>query len=596
MIQRIFRRKTDFAIQSTHTLNRVLGVKDLTLFGIAAIIGGGVFSSIGKACASGGPAVIWLFILSAIACGFAALSYAEFASRIPVSGSAYTYAYATFGELFAWIIGWALLMEYSIGNIYIAFSWSGYFNHLLEAIGLHIPSWLTTDYSTAHRVFLNFANHPILSNFLLSDYSVSQIQGFLESKKEILNATTDDVQAISAWLNAPKLGELRLIFDAPALFINAVITVLVYRGIKESRNASNIMVYIKLLVVILIIAVGAFYIDLENYTPFMPNGFEGVMAGVSGVFFTYIGFDAVSTLAEESKNPQRDLPKGMFYSLIICTVLYILISLVLTGMAPFNLLNVDDPLAFVLNYKSIRWLEYFVSVSAIIAMASVLLVFQMGQPRIWMTMSRDGLLPPAFSKIHPKYNTPGFATIITGLVVGVPILFTDESFVLDFTAIGTIFAFILVCGGVLLLPSQEKSNKEIDSIGEKRFKLYFIDAKIGFPIVLSIIIGIVVNWFPSYFLSLGDGISSLNLTFTQTVHVLFWVLQLILLILSWYKKLNLIPMLGITTCTFLLTGMELNNWKWFGVWFLIGLVVYFAYGFRKSKLAYGVREAKNTSN
>lgn len=596
MIQRIFRRKTDFAIQSTHTLNRVLGVKDLTLFGIAAIIGGGVFSSIGKACASGGPAVIWLFILSAIACGFAALSYAEFASRIPVSGSAYTYAYATFGELFAWIIGWALLMEYSIGNIYIAFSWSGYFNHLLEAIGLHIPSWLTTDYSTAHRVFLNFANHPILSDFLLSDYSASQIQGFLESKKEILNATTDDVQAISAWLNAPKLGELRLIFDAPALFINAVITVLVYRGIKESRNASNIMVYIKLLVVVLIIAVGAFYIDFENYTPFMPNGFEGVMAGVSGVFFTYIGFDAVSTLAEESKNPQRDLPKGMFYSLIICTVLYILISLVLTGMAPFNLLNVDDPLAFVLNYKSIHWLEYFVSVSAIIAMASVLLVFQMGQPRIWMTMSRDGLLPPAFSKIHPKYNTPGFATIITGLVVGVPILFTDESFVLDFTAIGTIFAFILVCGGVLLLPSQEKSIKEIDSIGEKRFKLYFIDAKIGFPIVLTIIIGIVVNWFPSYFLSLWDGISSLNLTFTQTVHVLFWVLQLILLILSWYKKLNLIPMLGITTCTFLLTGMELNNWKWFGVWFLIGLVVYFAYGFRKSKLADGVREVKNTSN
>lgn len=585
MIQRIFRRKTDFAINSTHSLNRVLGVKDLTLFGIAAIIGGGVFSSIGKACATGGPAVIWLFILSAIACGFAALSYAEFASRIPVSGSAYTYAYATFGELFAWIIGWALLMEYSIGNIYIAFSWSGYFTHLLEAIGLNMPSWLSTDYSTAHRVFLKFSNHPIILDFVSKDYSVSQIQGFLESKKGILNTTTDEIQAISAWLKAPKLGGLRLIFDAPALFINAIITLLVYRGIKESRNASNIMVYIKLLVVILIIAVGIFYIDMDNYTPFMPNGFEGVMAGVSGVFFTYIGFDAVSTLAEESKNPQRDLPKGMFYSLIICTVLYILVSLVLTGMAPFNLLNVDDPLAFVLNYKSIHWLEYFVSVSAIIAMASVLLVFQMGQPRIWMTMSRDGLLPPAFSKIHPKYNTPGFATIITGLVVGIPILFTDESFVLDFTAIGTIFAFILVCGGVLLLPSQEKNEKENDSIGEKRFKLFFIDAKIGFPIILTIIVGIVLKWFPTYFSGLGDGLSDFNLTFSQLTHILFWILQLILLILSWMKKLNLIPMLGITTCTFLLTGMELDNWKWFGVWFLIGLVVYFAYGFRKSKLA-----------
>lgn len=585
MIQRIFRRKTDFAINSTHSLNRVLGVKDLTLFGIAAIIGGGVFSSIGKACATGGPAVIWLFILSAIACGFAALSYAEFASRIPVSGSAYTYAYATFGELFAWIIGWALLMEYSIGNIYIAFSWSGYFNHLLEAIGLHVPSWLTTDYSTAHRVFLKFSNHPSIQDFLSKDYSVSEIQGFLDRKKGILNTTTDEFQAISAWLKAPKLGELRVIFDAPALFINAIITLLVFRGIKESRNASNIMVYIKLLVVILIIAVGSFYIDFDNYTPFMPNGFEGVMAGVSGVFFTYIGFDAVSTLAEESKNPQRDLPKGMFYSLIICTVLYILVSLVLTGMAPFNLLNVDDPLAFVLNYKGIHWLEYFVSVSAIIAMASVLLVFQMGQPRIWMTMSRDGLLPPAFSKIHPKFNTPGFATIVTGLVVGIPILFTDESFVLDFTAIGTIFAFILVCGGVLLLPSQEKNEKETDSIGEKRFRLYFIDAKIGFPIILAIIVGIVLKWFPSYFSSLGDGISNFDLNFTQLMHILFWILQLNLLVLSWIKKLNLIPMLGITTCTFLLTGMEQDNWKWFGVWFIIGLVVYFAYGFRKSKLA-----------
>ncbi len=582
MIQRIFRRKTDFAVDTTHSLQRVLGVKDLTLFGIAAIIGGGIFSSIGKACATGGPAVIWLFVLSAIACGFAALSYAEFASRIPVSGSAYTYAYATFGELFAWIIGWALLMEYSIGNIYIAFSWSGYFNHLLEVVGLHIPNWLSIDYSTAHRVYNHFSSHPLIANLLTFDYSDTKIIQYLNTNTVELHATTDEIQALKAWLTCPRLGSLSIIFDAPALFINAIITFLVFRGIKESRNASNIMVYIKLLVVVLIIAVGSFYIDMENYTPFMPNGFEGVMAGVSGVFFTYIGFDAVSTLAEESKNAQRDLPRGMFYSLIICTVLYILISLVLTGMAPFELLNVDDPLAFVLGYKSIHWLEYFVSVSAIVAMASVLLVFQMGQPRIWMTMSRDGLLPPAFSKIHPKYKTPSFATIVTGLVVGIPILFTDENFVLDFTSIGTIFAFILVCGGVLMLPPRDEIN---ESIGEKRFKLMFVNAKVGFPVVLALIVSIVQILFPNYFKSLYSTMFHGDFSFYKITHLLFWFLQFMLLILSWKRRLNLIPMLGITTCSFLLTGMTLDNWKWFGIWFSIGLVIYFSYGFRKSKLA-----------
>ena len=428
MFKSLFRRKTNFHYESEHELHKVLNVRDLTFFGIAAIIGGGIFSSIGQACYEGGPGVIFLFIICAVACGFAALCYAEFSSRIPVSGSAYTYAYASFGELFAWIIGWALLMEYSIGNIYIAFSWSGYFTHLLDAMHLHIPRWLITDYKTAS--------------------AVSLING------RVLNV--DELSALKAWKSAPMLGSLKIIFDLPALIINVLITMLVYRGINESRKTSNAMVILKLAVIVLIIVVGAFYIDIENYKPFVPKGFDGIMQGVSAVFFTYIGFDAVSTLAEESKNPQRDLPRGMFYSLIICTVLYILISLVLTGMAPYSLLKVDDPLAFVLNYRGIKWLEYIVSISAIIAMTSVLLVFQMGQPRIWMSMSRDGLLPKAFSKIHPKYKTPGFSTIIPGLVVGVPIFFTDANFVLDFTSIGTIFAFILVCGGVLLLPKRDK--------------------------------------------------------------------------------------------------------------------------------------------
>ena len=306
----LFRRKVNFPDAQNTGMHRVLNLRDLTFFGIAAIIGGGIFSSVGKACATGGPGVIWLFILCAVACGFAALCYAEFASRIPVSGSAYTYAYASFGELFAWIIGWALIMEYSIGNIYIAFSWSGYVTHLFDAANLHIPRWLVVDYRTASRIFNEIQNGAILGNF-----------------------TVDEQDAYRAWITAPSLGSLRIIFDAPAVLINVLITILVFRGVKESKRVSNVMVVLKLIIIIAVIAVGVFYIDMDNYTPFNPCGMSGIMAGVSAVFFTYIGFDAISTLAEESKNPERDLPRGMFLSLVICTVLYILISLVLTGMA-----------------------------------------------------------------------------------------------------------------------------------------------------------------------------------------------------------------------------------------------------------------------
>ena len=285
-------------------LHKVLTVRDLTFFGIAAIIGGGTFSAIGNACFTGGPGVTLLYIICGIACGFTAMCYAEFAARVPVSGSAYTYAYVSFGELFAWIIGWALIMEYSIGNIYIAFSWSGYFTNLLEAIHIHLPEWLTINHHEAHEAFL--ANKP--------------------------------GEGYQAWQNAPMIGSLKVIFDAPAVLINILITYLVYRGTKESKNFSNAMVYIKLLIILLVIGVGIAYVDIDNWTPFMPNGFGGVMAGVSAVFFAYIGFDAVSTLAEESKNPQRDLPKGMIYSLVICTVLYIILALVLTGMVSYELL------------------------------------------------------------------------------------------------------------------------------------------------------------------------------------------------------------------------------------------------------------------
>lgn len=515
-----------------HGLHRVLTVKDLTFFGIAAIIGGGTFSAIGNACYAGGPAVILLYVICGIACGFTAMCYAEFAARVPVSGSAYSYAYVSFGEVFAWIIGWALLMEYSIGNIYIAFSWSGYFTNLVTGI----PEWLTTNYTAAHAAFLE-------------------------------NRTGEE---LTAWLNAPELGGFKIILDLPALVINVIITALVFVGTKESKNISNLMVMLKLLIIVLIIIVGAFHVDIDNWTPFMPNSFGGVMAGASAVFFAYIGFDAVSTLAEESKNPQRDLPRGMIYSLVICTVTYIILALVLTGMVSYKLLGVSDPLAEIFKLKEIKWMLFIVSIAAVIAMTSVLLVFQMGQPRIWMSMSRDGLLPKKFSEIHPKYKTPGFSTIVTGLVVGIPILFTDEKFVLDFTSIGTLFAFVLVCGGVLILP-RDNSERE-----KGKFKLPYINAKFIVPI-LSAITLFLIFYYDISMIKNEDG----------TWHypmILFYVFWVIISVLTFIKNYSLIPVLGLISCCYLLTGMGWTNWLLFFVWLIIGLVVYFLYGYKKSKL------------
>jgi APA family basic amino acid/polyamine antiporter len=566
----LFRVKTDFPIdQEKGGLKRVLGVRDLTFFGIAAIIGAGIFSSIGEACANGGPASVYLIVICGIACAFAALCYAEFASRIPVSGSAYTYAYASFGELFAWIIGWALIMEYAIGNIYVAFSWSGYVVHLLDQVGFYLPRWLVTDYSTASTTYEAIIQK---LNLAMSDGTF----GAVWQAANLGSYPMSEQHAFEAFSQAPVILGLHVVFDAPALIINLLITALVFRGVKESRNASNIMVILKLVAIVLVIAVGVAYIDTKNYEPFMPEGFQGVMKGVSALFFTYIGFDAVSTLAEESKNPQRDLPRGMFYSLLICTILYVFITLVLTGMVPYKSLAVGDPLAFVLGERGIDWLEYIVSIVAVVAMASVLLVFQMGQPRIWLSMSRDGLLPPAFAKIHPKYSTPSFSTIVTGLMVGVPILFTNESFVLDFTSIGTIFAFVLVCGGVLLLPQR------ISGEG-KGFRLPYINGKWIFPSIIAASIVIVRYNFSSYF---SDLLSLENWNNMFTVgHGLYWMLLIYLSVFAFIRNWSLIPLLGLSICAYLLTGMEANNWYWFFGWFGVGLIVYFSYGYRRSKLS-----------
>lgn len=531
-------------------LKRVLGVRDLTALGVAAVVGAGIFSSIGKAAYEGGPAVIFLYIFTAIACGFAALCYAEFASAVPVSGSAYTYSYVAFGEIIAWIIGWDLLMEYAIGNIAVAISWSDYFSNLTNNAGLHIASWLTMDFSTARTAY-HTAAQAIASGHSLSELSRAVQEGY------------------QAWLNAPKLGGLHIIFDLPALLIVTIITAVVFVGIKESRWASNIMVGIKIAVVLLVIIVGANFINVDNWIPFAPNGASGVLKGVSAVFFAYIGFDAISTTAEECKNPQRDLPRGMIYSLIICTILYVLVSLVLTGMVKYSHLNVGDPLASVFSERGLNYISTIVAASAIIATASVLLVFQIGQPRIWMSMSRDGLLPKIFSRMHPKFGTPSFSTILTGIVVAVPALFLNLDIVLALTSIGTLFAFVLVCAGILVM------NKEGQQT-ESKFKVPYINGRYIFPLLLLAAITTLTIQVPDYFIGL--------LNVEGIPMIIFWITMLIVLWFTFQKKYSLIPVLGLSSCFYLMAQESHTNWLRFGIWLIIGLVIYFLYGFRKSKL------------
>ena len=460
MLSKLTRKKSILSLQRDIAIGsqdggiqdqkRVLNVRDLTLMGIAAVIGAGIFSTIGKASFDGGPGVIFLFIITAVTCGFTALCYAEFAARIPVSGSAYTYSYVAFGELIAWILGWALILEYAIGNIVVAISWSGYFTNVLSAVGVYLPAWMVTDPKTAHDVYLQAVqSHADLSSL--------------------------------AWTVAPQIANFKLIFNLPAFLIVGFISILAYIGIKESKRSANAMVIVKLLVLLLVVVVGYFYINTDNYTPFFPNHFSGVLKGVSAVFYAYIGFDAISTTAEECKNPQRDLPRGMLYSLLICTVIYIVTALVITGMVPYyKFEHVTDPLAFVFNYVGQEKLGKFISFSAVVAATSVLLVFQIGQPRIWMSMSRDGLLPKAFSKMHKKFKTPYIATIIAGAFVAIPSLFINIDIVTDLTSIGTLFAFVIVCAGVLTLAP---------ALPEQRFKLPYINGRIILPILLFAFIG-----------------------------------------------------------------------------------------------------------
>ena len=609
-----------------HALGKHLTARDLTAFGIAAIIGAGIFSTIGKASADGGPAVIFLFLFTALACSFAAFAYAEFASMVPVSGSAYTYSYVAFGELIAWIIGWALIMEYAIGNITVAISWSDYFTGLLESGGIHLPQWIQMDYLSASKGF-------------------TEATALLQSGKPFADLSPALQAAHTAWTTSPTIAGLHLVADLPALLIIVLITYLVYRGMKESRNASNLMVIVKLCIILLVIAVGLFYVDTDNWDPFAPNGVSGVLKGVSAVFFAYIGFDAISTTAEECKDPQRDLPKGMMWAIIICTILYIVIALVLTGMVSYDQLNVGDPLAFVFDQLDLKWMSGIIAVSAVVAMASVLLVFQMGQPRIWMSMSRDGLLPKRFSRVHPRYKTPSYATIVTGFVVAIPALFLNLTLVTDLCSIGTLFAFVLVCAGVLVLQNRP-------DVPRGKFKTPYVNAKYIFPILLFL--GLISSF---YFNKQGvvDFITNkkqLNSPTTlvtslkeaeaaQVVQYLYdlklvkskevdlektlqmfaedtnayhslvdalpidaglkyesgwalfshkipmWIFIIVLMALgawAYQKNLSLIPLLGLVSCLYMMAELSVWNWLYFSIWLLIGLSIYFGFSYKNSKL------------
>lgn len=625
-VQDILKQVAKNEADGHQALGKHLTTRDLTAFGIAAIVGAGIFSTIGKASADGGPAVIFLFLFTAMACGFAAFAYAEFASMVPVSGSAYTYSYVAFGEIIAWIIGWALIMEYAIGNITVAISWSDYFTGLLDSMGLHLPQYVQMDYLTASNGF-------------------KDATALMQGGKSYDNLSAGLQSAYTAWTTSPTIGSFHLVADLPALFIIVLITALVYRGMKESRNASNLMVVVKLCIILLVIAVGVFYVDTTNWHPFAPNGVGGVLKGVSAVFFAYIGFDAISTTAEECKNPQRDLPRGMMWAIIICTILYVIIALVLTGMVNYAELNVGDPLAFVFDKLNLKWMSGIIAVSAVVAMASVLLVFQMGQPRIWMSMSRDGLLPKRFSKVHPKYKTPSYATIVTGFVVAIPALFLNLTMVTDLCSIGTLFAFVLVCAGVLVL--QNKPD-----IPRGKFKTPYINSKYIVPAFLLAGLAFAFTYNKESTMAFltnekkintpEDIVTSLSSEQTKTVYniliskntgdasindleallskysgdkvayknvvdslpidnslkyesgfslfkhkIPMWIFLIVLLgltVWAFRQNLSLIPLLGLVSCLYMMAELSVWNWIYFTCWLLIGLMIYFGFSRKNSKL------------
>ncbi len=498
----LFRRKPlDVLIaeggDEAHGLRKALTWIDLTALGIGAIIGAGIFATLGSATSGGtgqppaGPGVSVSILLTAVACGFCALCYSEFASLVPVAGSAYTYSYATLGELVAWIIGWDLIIEYAVGNIAVAISWAAYFRQLLGGFGFEIPAWMCTDYRST-----------LLAAQAAAEGGVSSL-------------SPEYALAYQAHLHHPLLGAVPVVFNLLAVLITAAITWLLVIGVKESARFNNVIVVLKLVTLVFFIAVGALWVKPANWTPFFPGGFHGVWTGASLIFFAYIGFDAISTAAEECRDPGRDMPRGILGSLLVCTFLYVAAGLVLTGMIPFGkLVGVADPLAAAFTFVHQDWAAGLLAFGAVVAMTSVLLVFQLGQPRILMAMSRDGLLSPWFGKIHPRYRTPHVTTILTGVFVAFFSAIANIDEVVQLTNIGTLFAFVLVCIGILVLRVREPERP-------RKFRVPFS------PVT---------------------------------------------------------PLLGIAMCVFLMARLPGLTWLRFGVWLLVGLVLYFAYGRHQSRL------------
>jgi APA family basic amino acid/polyamine antiporter len=504
-VSQLFRLKSLDALlgetDDSQKLKRTLGPVQLTALGIGAIIGAGIFSTVGTAAAGGGghlgagPAVAVAFLLTAVACAFAALCYAEFAAMVPIAGSAYTYAYGTLGELVAWIIGWDLILEYAIGNVAVAVSWSGYFQELLRGLGIPFPAWLGLDYRAAMQA--------------ARDVAAAQARGVdLASMGPVVQ------QAYAAFQTAPHLGGITIVFNLPAFLIVAFITWVLVRGIRESAWLNSSMVALKLIIIAFFIIVGFFYVKPSNWTPFAPNGFKGISAAAAIIFFAFIGFDAVSTAAEECKNPQRDMPIGMLASLVICTVIYVVVALVLTGLLPWNQLGTAEPLATAFSAIGKTWAAGVISLGAVFATTSVLIVFQLGQPRIFFSMARDGLLPQWAAKVHPKYRTPHVTTILTGVVVAVFSSFLNINEVVELTNIGTLFAFVLVALGVIIL-------RRIDPTRYRPFRTPFVP----------------------------------------------WV-----------------PLAAVVMCLYLMLQLPALTWWRFVLWLAGGLVIYFSYSVRHSRL------------
>jgi len=553
VIRQLFRRKgiTD---PSERGLRRVLSLWDLTAIGVAAVIGAGIFSTVGEATLKAGPSVVLVFVIGAFVAGLSALSYAEMASVVPQAGSAYTYTYVIFGELLAWLMGWFLILEYAVGNIAVAISWSGYFVALLRSMGIDMPLYLAQDPLSLWRA----------------------AQDYLQSHNPA------SYPAYQAWQAAPTLFGIPLILNLPALLIVVFITALAYVGIRESRLANNIFVALKVLTILFILVVGVFFVDPDRWTPFMPNGFSGMMRAVGAVFFAYIGFDALSTTAEEARYPRRDLPLAMLLSLTICTLLYVGIALVLTGTVSYQELGVADPLAYLFTKLPIsvgfrRALEGMVAVSAVIAMASVLLVFQIGQPRIWFAMSRDGLLPPALGKVHPRFGTPHVATLLTGAVVAIPLFFSSLSTVVDMTSMGTLMAFAMVSAGVAYLHYAPPPNYN------PRFRVPYIPSRWLFPIM--VLAGFLWAW------SLNPLAIQHLVDFSQGGTLWHYRILLLFVLIATYLairyNLSLLPLLGTLSPLYLIVELGQENWIRLLLWLSAGLVFYFVYGYRHSHLRAG---------